>query len=165
MKESSLSTQAPTSDETRSTLLSILPPLIQYTSESPAEETQTETTVEETTTYILTPSSVETSSEDQNQLLQSLHEIQTPEPEMSTLDTHSFTPLLSQFSTPSSETSSELVVSVAMTSQQYQTQEDTSEIVASEQSTAVTTLLEDSSSSVSEVTSSLPMASTGKSEQ
>ncbi|KDR15449.1 Low-density lipoprotein receptor-related protein [Zootermopsis nevadensis] len=149
MDESSLSTQAPASDETHSTMFSRLPPLTQYTSEDPAGET----------TFITTPSTLETSSEDQNQLSQSLQETQTPKPEMATIDTHSFIPL-SNFSTPSSETLSELLVSVAMTTQQYETQEDTSEILASEQSTTMTILQEDSLPSASEVTSPLPMAST-----
>jgi hypothetical protein len=164
MKESSLSTHASTLDETQSTLYTILSPPTQHTSEDPEEETNTESTVEETTESLLSSSSVETSSEDHNQLSQSLPEIQTPKPETSTIDTHSPTPLLSQFSTPSSETSSELFVSVAITQQQHQISEDTSEVTASEQSTAETTLREDPSPA-SEVTSPLPNASTGKSEQ
>jgi hypothetical protein len=154
-----LSTQAPASDETHPTLFSTLLSETQYTSQHSADETHTETTAEEKTTSI---PSAETTTEDQNQSSQSLDQIQTPGPEIST-DTQPFIPLWSHFSKPFSETSNEPAVTTTTTLQQYQAQEDTHDMAASEQSTAATTSRDDSSSSVSEVTSPLPMASTGKS--
>jgi hypothetical protein len=172
MKGSSLPTEAPSSDEDHSMLSSVLPSLTQYTSEAAVEGTYTVAKVQEATTLALAPSSVKTSTEDQNKSSDSLLQIQTAKPQISTTDSYSLIPLLSQFSTPFSEASYESPASVVTTSQQPQTfmpQEDTSETAPSDQSTIVTTLGDKSYSVVSDsstdVTSPLPMASTGKSEQ
>ena len=115
------------------------------------EDTHASTTEEEATTPLWTPSSVEASTKNHSQLLQSVHQIQTAKPEATT-STHSFTLGLSQYAMQSSETT----MSVTVASQKSETQYD-----VSEQST---TLRDDSPDFSTEVTSLLPVASsTGRS--
>jgi hypothetical protein len=152
IKDSSLPTSEISLDDAQPTVPSSLPSHTEYTSEIPLEEAHVETTT------IWTPSSAVSSNEDLNQSSQSLHQIQTAKPEITTTNTYSF----SQNTTLYAETSYEPSVSLVTTSQQSQTQFDTSGTLPSGQSTLVTTLRDDS---LTEVTSPLPIAtSTGKSE-
>lgn len=145
MNDSSLPTSETSSDEAQPTLPSVMPSHTEYTSDTPSEETHIETT-----------SSVVASHEDLNQSSQSVQQT-----EILTTDTYS----LSQNSALVTNASDEPPASVTTTSQESQTQFDTSGTVPSGQPTVVTTLREDSSDSLTEVTSPLPIAtSTGESQ-
>lgn len=146
MEDMLFSTQATSLHESHSTMS-----LLTLSAVTSSEDTHASTTDAEVTTPLRAPAHVESSTKDQTQSSQTDYQAQTAKPE--TTGAYSFTSGLSQYTTPSHETT----VSASEVSQS-DTQYDASE--------KPVTLQSDSSEFSTEFTSPSPIASsTGKSER